>query len=258
MSKVIFARPRHNYASYADLYRLIEVSGYPLIHFDEIDPQSDNTYIMTVLNGENMYGWQQPRARLILYDLEWHLDGVNVPGVREVWAADRWYAGQIGAHYVPLGSDDRLRLDEPVADGKVYDVATLWYVTHRRGVILTKMRESGLRIAPVSDLHGLERHRVLSQSLMMVHVHQHDGIGTIAPQRFALAAAYKLPLLTEGLADAGVLFTSVVQADGFDIPTAAMFLADPQSATSLHQWAEILHQTLCIDYNFSKTIEANV
>jgi hypothetical protein len=40
---------------------------------------------------------------------------------------------------------------------------------------------------------------------MMAHVHQHEGVQTVAPGRFALAAAYKLPLLTETLADPGII-----------------------------------------------------
>ena len=75
MTNIIFARPRHHYDSYTDLYRLIELSGYPLIYFDEIDPVSDNLYVMTIVNGENMHGWHQPRAKIVLWDLEWRLDG---------------------------------------------------------------------------------------------------------------------------------------------------------------------------------------
>lgn len=53
MPEIIFARPRWDYNSYTDFYRLIELSGYPLIFFDEIDPDSSNCYVMTILNGEN-------------------------------------------------------------------------------------------------------------------------------------------------------------------------------------------------------------
>lgn len=71
MSNILFARPRHDYGSYADFYRLIELSGYPLVYFDEIDTASDNCYIMTMINGENHAPerWQGARARLILWDL---------------------------------------------------------------------------------------------------------------------------------------------------------------------------------------------
>lgn len=252
MTSAIFARPRHDYASYADLYRLIEVSGYPLIYLDEIDPHSDNTYIMTILNGENMHGWQRPRARIILYDLEWHLEGVSVPGVAEVWAADRWYAKQIGAQYVPLGSDARLRLDAPLGHG-VYDVATLWYVTYRRSMVLAAMRNIGLRLAPVSDVHGIERHQALSYSKVMAHVHQHDGVQTIAPQRFALAAAYKLPVVSETLSDAGIL-QNIVQTYDFHALAASIQMLLPYAA----ELGEQLHGLLCIDHSFGKTIEANL
>ena len=83
MGQIVFARPRTWYDSYSDLYTLIELSGYPLIYFDEIDPESDNKYILTLVNGENQDGWQSPRAEIVLWDIEWRLDGdyPRIPGV---------------------------------------------------------------------------------------------------------------------------------------------------------------------------------
>ncbi len=131
MSDPIFARPRYDYDSYRDLYRLIDLSGFKLIFFDEIDPQSDNCYIMTIINGENNGGWVDPKARIVLWDIEWRLDGEyqRLPGVPEVWASDLWYAEHISAKYVPLGSHPGFALTPPNGQAKPYDAAMLSYMT---------------------------------------------------------------------------------------------------------------------------------
>lgn len=182
MTNVIFARPRWDYASYADFYRLIELSGYPLIFFDDIDPSSDNTYIMTILNGENMGGWVEPRARIILWDIEWRLDNpAAIPGVAEVWASDRWYAEQIGARYIPFGSHHDLASPERQRNGNFdYDVATLAYAgPPRRSTAYSAMRERGLKLSP--NGWGNEREHILQHSRAMCHVHQIEGVNTVAP-----------------------------------------------------------------------------
>ena len=70
MTDPIFALTRHKYESYQDLHRLIELAGFPVCYADELDPASDDTYIVIVRNGENEAGWPGARARIIHYHLE--------------------------------------------------------------------------------------------------------------------------------------------------------------------------------------------
>jgi len=50
--KIVFCRPRYDYPSYTYVYKLIELSGFPLIYVDEIDYSMECIYIFTPTNGE--------------------------------------------------------------------------------------------------------------------------------------------------------------------------------------------------------------
>jgi len=252
---VIFAVPRHEYGSYQDLYRLIDLSGFPKVYIDEINPQSDNCYIVTILNGESQAGWVNPRARIILYDLEWHLDGVRVPGC-EVWAGDAWYATQIGAKYVPMGSHPGLRLNADSLSSERYDVAYLGYMIPRRERIAHDLRERGVRVSP-PHAWGEERHRVLSNSTAYLHVHQWDHVPTIAPLRMVVAAAYGLPVITEECADCGAFEPYVIREDYPYLVSKVQFVTQrPDLNTLWEDDANRLHRFLCEDLTFRKSIEA--
>ncbi len=253
MASVIFARPRTNYDSYTDLYRLITLSGYPLVYFDEIDPASDNTYILTLRNGENEHGWSgDVKARIILYDLEWRLEGdpPPIPGVREVWAGDEWYAKQIGARYVTLGSHPELNLVVSDEADKATDVIMLSYMTNRRIQMAVWLQQRGLHLTP--NGWGEVRHRNLLGSRVMLHVHQHDHVATVAPQRFALAAAYRLPLISEAVCEPD-LFKDVVLWSKYD--ALADFVHDRMRGNGLEDAGEALYQLLCVERTFHKCVE---
>lgn len=260
MANVTFARPRHVYDSYTDLYRLIELSGYPLIHFDEIDPQSDNLYVMTLVNGENMHGWERPRASIVLWDLEWRLDGnyPQIPGVKRTWASDRWYAGQIGAEYVPLGSHVGLAHDYPHVDGKEYDLALMMYLgPYRRNNLVNQLQANGLRIAP--NGWGQERHDILCQSRAMLHIHQHDDIRTIAPLRWALAAAYGLPMFSESVRDTGLLSRDMMVEGAYEnLRRLVCDWLQRYDAQCIEEKGRALHEFLCKTHTFRSLVEAAV
>lgn len=252
---MIFVRPRHVYDSYQDLYRLIELSDYPLIHFDELDPASNNIYILTIVNGENEHGWKGVRARIILYDLEWRLEGTypRIPGVSEVWAADKWYAEQIVAKYVPMGSHADLPVKPLVSREKVWDVSILSYLTYRRMHIKGQLEDAGITISP----QGWQdrRHDVLEQTRLMLAVHQRDDAPTIAPQRWALTAAYRMPMLCETVHDSGIFASQyAIYAPYPDIVQMVRKYKDETNI--LNDYADALHDLLCNKYPFRKCIEA--
>lgn len=281
MGEIIFCKTRHQgkwikdengvmkfvgyYASYNDFWNMVKWAGYETIYVDELDPQSDNTYIITPLNDEWLQGWQSPKARIIHYELEWRTDwraSVNEPpGVAETWAADRWLADNIGARYVPLGSDSRLNEagEKKWISGldRNYDVALLSYQTHRRQIITRQLVEQELNLAPVSGLWGWERSATLLQSQCMVHVHQNDNTPGIAPLRWCLAAAHKLPLITETINDRGMFgYTHMMQADYNHIAAfTAHMLKDKRL---LADYALALHDLLCTQYTFKVGVDSHV
>lgn len=260
---VYFVRPHYEYDSYSDLMKLIELSGYPLIFYEEIDPSSDNFYILTVLNGEiNENGWgDKPRATICLIDLEWRLkesdyawseSDLTLPkGVSRVWAADKWYAERIGAQYVPIGSHPGL-VGAATTD-QTFDVAPLSYRTGRRNKAFGDMQDMGLTLAPNS--WSDERDAALKASTCVVHVHQHDRVATVAPLRYAIAAAWHKPLISERVNDRGIFDRAVLYSDFDTIAdyTALMVRRYPQL---LRDKADELHDKLCVSNSFRSYVEA--
>lgn len=254
MSNVLFVRPRHVYESYSDLYRLIELAGYPLIYPDELQPDSDNTYIVTIFSGETQNGWPNAKARIVLFDLEWHTHLPIIPGVNEVWAADAFYAQRIGARYVPLGSDCRLNPEPDAPRTEQYDVALLAYMgPPRRQEVQYGLHRHGITQMP--NAWGDERHKGLLSTRAMCHIHQLDEFPCVAAQRFCLSAAYKLPLFSETLEDGGIFSVSnVLMSDKrYYAAFVSMWLAD--KSQRLNDYGHALHQLLCVDHTFKKEIE---
>lgn len=256
MASVIFARPRTDYDPYNDLYALIALSGYPLVYFDEVDADSDNTYVLTMSNGENAHGWKSPRARIILYQFEWTLGGTHQPppGVAQVWTGDYGFAQRIGARHVPVGSHPQLNPQAGIRAEKQWDVALLMYMTGRRQPVRERLREHGVTIAP--DGWGNARHGALMRSRCMVYAAQWDEAPYIAPLRLALAAAYRLPFVAETPADPRYTppcFKAKI-ADLGDF-TARLLRGRPQD---LQLMGDLLYDDLCKRRTFRRCIEGAV
>lgn len=258
MGNVLFARPRHWYDSYQDLYRLIELSGFPLVYFDEIDPASDHTYILTAVNGENNGGWQTPRARIIHWNLEWDAYPA-VSGVSETWASDKWFAEQIGARYVPMGSHPGLKLDTAVEYDVPYHAAFLGYMIPRRQQVWTWLVERGLRVT-TNGAWGEQRHALLMQSTVYLHVHQHADKPGLPALRMVVAAAYSLPFITEEVADRGIFgYMHFMQSSyGAHFADFVRMWACDEDKRRLNDYGAALHDALCRDLTFRRSIEQAV
>jgi hypothetical protein len=255
MTDIFFAEPRHHYQSYEDLRALIRLSEFETCFIDEIDPDSDNAYVITILNGEvPTEGYPNARAKIVLWDLEYHLDGVHVPGVK-VWAADKWYSEQIGGKYVPMGSHPGL-CPEVTPKQDLYDVAFIGYFdgVPRRQLIRHQLMERGVKVSP-PGAWGAERHTLLRNSAAYLCVHQHEHIPTIAPLRMVVAAAYGLAVISETVADAGI-FNGLVRECGYDeIANVTKSLTAHFEYMSMN-YGEGLHQALCRDLTFRKSVES--
>ena len=262
MSSVYFVRTRHKYDSCEDWFTLAALSGYPVIYLDEMDTESDNVYIFTPLSGENNHGWQNPRCEIILWDGEWRLkesdyawtesDLTIPPGVSRVWASDKWYAEKIGAQYVPIGSHPGLSGAATVTNGETWDVASLSYRTGRRNAVFGRMHDKGLTLAP--NAWGDERDAILKASSCVVHVHQHERIPTVAPLRYAIAAAWHKPLISERVYNTGIFNDNVLYAD-FDVLADYTELMLRRYPELLQAKADELHDTLCASNTFKSFIE---
>lgn len=259
MPDVIFARPRDVYDSYTDLMRLITLSGFPLIYIDEIDADSDNVYIFSTPSthwhdGIERHGWDNPRARIIYYNIEWYtdVDYRAIPGV-ELWCADKWYAERYGMKYVPLGSHPDLPGASVERCPKVYDLATLMYVHGRREGLINQMISTGLRMS--GNAWGGERHEKILHSAAFLHIHQWDYAPCVPPQRFALAAAYRKPVICENAADRG-LFAENHGVLWCDYQHMSVFAKQRSADLNLLQdCGETMFHVLCEEYSFRKNVE---
>lgn len=257
MPDPIFVKTRHEYTSYTDLWRLVELAGFPTCYSDELDPASDNTYIIVVRNGENETGWPGARARIIHYHLEPHVAYGPWPGVAETWAGDQWHAEAIGARYAPMGSDARLKAGPDTRHAE-YDVAFLAYLIPRRTDVLSGLAQRGVRVSPTSAW-GDERHKVLTHSTAYLHVHQVEDAPAIPTLRMVVAAAYSLPVICEmparfGIFNYGYLLTS----DHAHLAEFAYLWAVKERGPFLQAFGGGLHQLLCHDLPFRKSVEVSL
>ncbi len=261
MSNTYFVKTVHQYQSYTDFWRLVELSGYPAIDYNEIDVGSDNVYIFTPLNAEWSERWPGPvKATMILWDLEFRLkessyewpdsDLITPPFISRVWASDKWYAERIKAEYVPFGS--HVGLMGTAQTEETYDCAVMCYIYGRRSTAIHALQDKGLTIAP--NAWGDERAALLKASSCVLHIHQHEKVWSIAPQRYAIAAAWHKPLISERVYDTGIFNDCVLFADTGALAdyTTLMIRRYPDL---LQAKADELHDTLCISGSFKSFIE---
>jgi hypothetical protein len=208
--RIVFARTRHVYPSYTDFWRLVEAAGFATCFIDEINLGEPITYVTTPWNGETVPAVRDARAwgdqgKLVWWLLERDaadagmIDPVMVELFDEVWVSDRSYANLnakfrhvvLGGH--PLFGDPSL--------GKQYDVCHLAYLWGRRRAAVDEMIRRGRTVAPEA-FGKAQQDRFVATSRLMLSMHQYETARIIAPIRFAVAASYNLPLVSEGVVDA--------------------------------------------------------
>jgi len=209
---VTFVRTRYVYDSYTDFWKLVELSGFPTIYVDELDASQPGVFIVAPMNGEwrphidNQAG--KPRnAHLIMWNLERPSGSAGSVGqyaqanrdliykrhVDEVWVSDRRLAAETELRFVVLGSDEGL--GEP-SERKKYQFVHMSYETPRRQTIYKQFKPEA--VAP--NCWPPERDEVLKLSKFALNVHQ-DSHPFQEPLRFALFAAYGLPIVSETIYD---------------------------------------------------------
>ena len=253
MNNPIFARPRHDYSPYSDLWKLVELSNYQLIYIDEMDIHDPSKcYIYSTPDAE--LSFQDAKAKIIYWLLEWYPNIKPTSGVSEIWTMNRWFAERDGHRFVPIGSHPGLCEDVPLPTDKQYDVALLSYIIPRRAMIAHGLTQCGVKLMP--DAWGIERSINLLQTHLMLHIHQHEDYPALAPLRACIAAAHKLPIISEWASDTEpynylVWFVSYSSLPNF----TDMTLKHPRM---LAERGQALHEFLCVENTFRKYIEASV
>ena len=259
---IIFARTRYHYDSYSDFWKLVELSNFDTCYIDEIDLSSDNTYIFSPTNGEfrphitNEKGKKSWSAKVIWWNLERPSSDTNAvidditEYINEAWVSDKYYASlNSGFKFVGVGSHPDLRLHKENLD-KVYDYCHMSYVYGRRDYIHNTLAQRGLKIGP--NGWGEERDKTLRSSNMLVNVHQ-DPFPIAEPLRFAVNAAYSLPIISETIIDPYPLVPGVdiilAHYDDLINQTLAVYNTD------LTQMGNALYDNLCIRNTFRASVE---
>jgi len=247
---IVFARPRHEYESYADFWTLVQVSGYPLIFIDEIDPlRADCVYIYSTPDAS--HEWAGAKAKIIYWLIEWYGDYVQKPGIAETWVSNATFAQRLGARFVPLGSHEMLGSMQQLES--IYDVAHMSYADiYRRRLLLDQLIAAGGKVAP--NGWGQARDSILRSSKVMLHIHQFAEYPALAPLRAAIAAAYGLPLITEnGWSTAP--YTEAIYAPYDELALVIPKVIHYGDLSYYRQW---IHQLMCHEYRFDKIVEAHV
>lgn len=273
---VIFARTSYVYQSYTDFWDLVRLAGFQVCDVKDIDLNQDAVFILTPVNGElrphvkfrRSLLKSPQQAKIVWWCLErpdsgnWELGTIEGNGcvtkmsneileyVDHIWVSDRYLASiDPRMTYVPLGSDSRLCSGGPLE--KTYDACALSYNNYRREQVYVPMSQQ-LRMPPFSAWNA-DRDRILRSSKCMAYVHQ-TAMPIGAPLRMALAAAYRLPVISERLADPyphedG---SDVILADyGEILPKTRAWLSDSR----LPGIGENLYQKLCVQMPFKKCVE---
>lgn len=215
---IVFAKTRYVYDSYTDFWKLVELSGFETCYTDEVDVRRHKVYITTPYNGEwKPHIHNQVERPRNAYLIHWCLERPSGAGgmgnyaianrahmydrqFDETWVSDRRMSQEAMLRFVILGSD--YGLGEPsTPEYRRYDFVHMSYITDRRARIYNYFHRDyiGPNCWPWEE--NPSRDEVMRQSKFALNIHQ-DQYPYQEPLRFALFAAYGLPILTEEIYDA--------------------------------------------------------
>ena len=224
MGKTIFALSRTTggklFDSYIDYHRMIEMWNYPTCELNEIDYESDNTYIYSSPIGIPQQVFfhdaaKNRKCKLVMIFLEWpkwengellHLKGLADP-VDEVWVCDKhlydlWQMFEPQTinkvRFMVMGGhpDFGVKPQDRKKSDYEWDCVHLMYLTGMRGFKFHVMRdEIGYSMAPTTYNDEARRNTLLNSEFGL-NLHQ-NPLPCISPQRFMVFASYCLPIITD-------------------------------------------------------------
>jgi hypothetical protein len=290
MTKIVFAKPVHHYDSYTDFWRLVELSGFPVISVSDIDITEKKIIITAPMNGDyqehfvgNLAHWQETGeitggqlkrqkdsglfrlSHLIVWNLERPSGSGSVPEYAlrskswidnrfadEVWVSDAALADETMLRYVVLGSDYGLG---EVGTEKQYDFTHQSVIIPRRANIYKYFGESqiGHNCWPWDNP---SRDDVLKVSRFALNVHQ-DNYPFCEPLRLALFAACGLPVISENLTNGYPYGDTIHQIPYHNLVDGLKGCLNDD----YERWAEMglrLRKLMCEDLQFGKMVRQAV
>lgn len=252
----IFVFPETVYPSYADIRRLVELSGFKSTTFKKINVYSRQPLI--IVSPEVPPDLEGVPSRVIYWQLEYAGDYThnydNIGG--ELWASDPSWASAHGAKYVPMGSHQGLATYSKSSDPE-FQLTMLAYMTPRRQML--KNRLASLTWPVDYPGHGSEgfRDRMLSKTWLMVNVHQHENAAYFAPQRLTIAAANKMPVFHEMVSDKGIFANAVAFMNYDDMPNTILNAFGKQWGQAQRGFVSLgerLYKLLCEENTFESCV----
>lgn len=260
---IIFVKPRFYYKSYDDFWSLVEMSNFDWCWMDEINLRSNHTYIVSMVDPKRdkwqLSWWQRKRkrGRLIFWDLERPMPRLGIEkhkqfldslGFDEIWHSDPKLAKDLKTRFVILGSDERLA--KTFIWERPYNFALMAYLNDRRKEIVKDI----VGVAP--GYWGVGRQMVLEAARFGLNIHQDDDL-YYEPLRFALFAAYGLPIISEVVYDGFPLDWGLLQCNYNRLVEYCNFLASNYRNSEDYYKALGNHnkRKLCYDYRFRGVVE---
>jgi hypothetical protein len=272
MNDPVFVRSGRTYASYTDFWRLVELSGFKTVEATKADLQKDETYIWAAFDQEFMelLGEAPPgkrRAKVVFWYLE-RPDANLRPGMDpeetfrkavteilgwadSIWVSDRQFqVMDKRTVFSVLGSHPGL-CEQEKGPSK-YDIVHMSQATPRRALLLEELRKRSLVIG--ANAWGDERARTLSSAQLMLVIDRVDGLKVASALRWALAAAYRLPIVSESVQDPYPLVRniSIMTAPYGELARLVMDIL-PRSEL-LDEIADAAWRTLCEEWTFRKGV----
>lgn len=221
--EIVFARTGHEYQSYSDYWKLVELAKFPQCHVQDIDFGRELFYIITPINGEfrphikgqqDKYPGTKKKCKVAWWNLERPDSGEGaldqllgtmvcnnttdmLQWVDYIWVSDRYqYNLDPRTVFVPMGSHPGLMHPEVGKRRSIYDYCHMSYINYRRAGVFGEL--GSLSCGP----NGWDRERsvTINKSRLMLNVHQTEA-PIMEPLRLAVAAAHKIPVVSEYFAD---------------------------------------------------------
>jgi hypothetical protein len=216
----VFVRSARRYESYTDFWRLVELSGFRIVDKSQVDFGADLLYIWAEMDVDFMVPLHDHpksgrRARTALWSIErpdqrasertdaraWWRAGLDETFdlVDDLWVSDKGIlAMDPRSTWACLGGHPGLREDAS-SGGRSYDVAHLGQHTPRREEVIRELERRRISVSP--NGWGEERARILSSSKLLLGIERLGTVHISTPLRWAVAAAYRLPILQEEILD---------------------------------------------------------
>jgi hypothetical protein len=269
MTDITFVKTRYQYDSYGDFYSLVSLAGFPVIYVDEVDVTHPGVFITAPHNGEwnphiSNYDDKPRNAHFILWNIERPSGSAGAVGkyaqanrkliyerfFDEVWVSDRRLADETMLRFVPLGSHSGL--GEP-GRKKRYKFCHMSYVVPRRENIYKHWDSTHIG----RNCWPPERDRVLKLSKFALNIHQ-DNHPFQEPLRWALFAAYGLPIISEQVYDAYPWSEEFMIFSGYDGIVGKMKQVLDDDYSKFQEMANRARERFTTEFEFGKLVREAV